>query len=316
MSLKILLTGSSGFLGLQISKILSETLNRVVALDIKQPEIKYSNFIYETTSINEYLNNNNDILKDFDLIIHTASVLPFKGKEDELYQTNVITSLNLIKEVSKLKNIFFIYISSSGIYGNPSKVPVDSSTGFNPLDIYAETKILTESNIENHLSKESFAIIRPRTILGTNRKGIFEIFFTLIKYNIPIPLPNNGKQIIQFVEVSDLAKLILYVGEKRLHGIWPAGAPDPKPLGEHLEILAKEVNKKILTLNINPKIFKILGKVLIKLKLVNFTNWHFGAFPHDFYFDKNWKPKNFDYAFSNEETFLNSAFTFFEEENK
>jgi len=312
MPLRILLTGSSGFLGLQISKILSETLNQVVALDIKIPEKEYSNFVYETTSIDEYLKNGKNKLKDFDLIIHTASVLPFKGEEDKLYQTNVITSLNLIKEVSKLKNTFFVYISSSGIYGNPSKIPVDSSTSFNPLDLYAETKIMTERNIENYLFTENFAIIRPRTILGTNRKGIFEIFFKLIKYNIPIPLPNNGRQIIQFVEVSDLAKLILHVGEKRLHGMWAAGAPNPKPLAEHLEILAKEVNKKVFKLNISPKIFKTLGKILIRLRLINFTKWHFDAFPHDFYFDKNWKPENFDYAFSNEETFLKSAFTFFE----
>ena len=154
------------------------------------------------------------------MIIHTASILPFKSNKDELIETNVKTTLNLVKHISNLQNTFFIYISSSGVYGQPFEVPVTTTTGFNPLDLYAETKITSENNIKNYLEKESFAIIRPRTILGNNRKGIFEIFFKLIKFNIPIPLPNNGIQKIQFVEVEDLARLIIHIGDNQYFGEW------------------------------------------------------------------------------------------------
>ncbi len=310
MSSKILITGSSGFLGLKICEILSNTENITTALDIKPPVKTFNNIEYETLSINEYLKNNQDSLNDFDLIIHAASVLPYKGNKDNLIETNIKTTLNLIEKISNLKNTFFVYISSSGVYGKPYDIPVNSTTQFNPLDLYAETKIESEKNIHKNLKKESFSIIRPRTILGSNRGGIFEIFFKLIKYNIPIPLPNNGKQKIQFVDVDDLARLVVYVGLNRINGKWPAGAPHPKSLKEHLNVLGSKLNKRILTININPNFFRLVGSLLVNLKISNFTKWHFESFPLDFYFEKDWKPSGFEYIFSCEDTFLKSADTF------
>ena len=45
-------------------------------------------------------------LKSFDLIIHAASVLPFKSNKEMLIETNVNTTLNLIKNVANCTNTF------------------------------------------------------------------------------------------------------------------------------------------------------------------------------------------------------------------
>ena len=311
MSLNILITGSSGFLGFQLCKILSKTPNKVSAIDIKESKEKFENIKYIKSSINDFIDDEKTSLKSFDLIIHAASVLPFKSNKEMLIETNVNTTLNLIKNVANCTNTFLVYVSSSGVYGKPDNIPVTQETKFNPLDLYAETKITSENNLKQYLNNNLYSVIRPRTILGKNRKGIFEIFFNLIKFNIPIPLPNKGIQKIQFVEVEDLARLIIHIGTNRISGDWPAGAPNPQSLINHLEVLGKKLNKRIITININPKIFIFFGNILIKLKLINFTKWHFGSFPYDFYFDNNWKPEGFNYEFNNEETFLKSAFTFF-----
>ncbi len=262
-------------------------------------------------SINNFLEKHKDSLNKFDLIIHTATVLPFKGKKKDLYETNIVSSLNLIKQISNLDSVFFVYVSSSGIYGKPFDIPVQQTTKFNPLDTYAKTKIETENNLAKYLSEKKYAVIRPRTIMGVSRKGIFEIFFKLIKYNIPIPLPNRGRQIIQFVDVNDLSRLILHIGINKISGSWPAGAPNPKSLKAHLDSLGIKLQKKVRYINFNSKIFQILGNVLVSLKLVKFTKWHFGSFPLDFYFDPLWVPDNFEYELSNEEAFFNSAKTYF-----
>ena len=83
------------------------------------------------------------------------------------------------------------------------------------------------------------------------------MFFKLIKYRIPIPLPNNGNQKIQFVDVEDLARLILHIGFNKINGEWPAAAPNPKPLKDHLQTLGANINKKVFRLNINPKLFEL-----------------------------------------------------------
>jgi len=311
MSLNILITGSSGFLGEKLCEILSKTKNIITALDIINPDKKFKEINYVVSSVNEYIDKNKESLETFDLIIHAASVLPYKGNKNQLIETNINTTKNLIKTVSNLKNTFFVYISSSGVYGNPLEIPVSMRTEFNPLDLYAETKITSENNLKKYLKNETYAVIRPRTILGNNRKGIFEIFFKLIKYNIPIPLPNKGRQIIQFVEVEDLARLIIHIGKNKLYGNWPAAAPSPDALKKYLNTLGSIINKNILTFNINPRLFYFIGSFLIKLRLINFTKWHFGSFPYDFYFEPKWKPVDFEYKSTCEETFLKSANTFF-----
>lgn len=312
MSLQILITGASGFLGLKLCNILSKSSHKVTALDIRVPIEKYENIVYEEDSIDKYLKNKKVNISEFNLIIHAASVLPFNSNKDALVSTNIDTTLNLVKHVSKLKNTFFVYISSSSVYGDPYETPVTQNTEFKPLDLYAKTKIVSEENIKKYLDNRTYAIIRPRTILGKNRKGIFEIFFRLIKFNIPLPLPNGGNQKIQFVEVEDLARLILHIGQNKLNGEWPAGAPDPKPLIDHLELLGEKIGKKIITFNLNEKIFYFIGITLIKLRIINFTKWHFGSFPKDFYFEETWVPKEFSYLYTCEDAFINSSKTFFD----
>jgi len=312
MSLNILITGASGFLGMELCKILSLSPHKVTALDIRKPHEKYENINYEEISIDLFLKNNKQTISNYNLIVHAAAVLPYKSSKDALIATNVNTTLNLIKHISILKNTFFVYISSSSVYGNPNNVPISENTIFNPLDLYAETKIISEENIKKYLKKDTYAIIRPTAILGKNRKGIFEIFFKLIKYNIPIPVPNRGKQKIQFVEIEDVARLIIHIGQNNLNGEWPAGAPNPKPLIDHLKLLGKKIGKNIIVFNLNERIFYFVGILLIKLKLINFTKYHFGSFPKSFYFDETWVPKEFNYLHSSEDAFINSSKTFFD----
>jgi nucleoside-diphosphate-sugar epimerase len=311
MSLNILVTGSSGFLGSLLCKVLVKKGHNLTAVDLIKPINLIPNTKYFVDSLDTFLVNNSDTLSSFDIIIHTASVLPFKSNKNQLIETNINITKKLIDAIEASDSTFLIYVSSSGVYGKPKSLPINIDTELNPLDLYAKTKIKSEEYIKNNLDSNQYSIIRPRTILGENRGGIFNLFFSLIKKNIPIPLPNNGKQIIQFVDVEDLANLITYVGENKLFGIWPAAAPQQEPLKNHLKKLGVVLNKKVITFNINSKFFEFFGNTLVKLKLTNFTNWHFGAFPHDFYFDENWKPEGFKYNKTCNDTFMNSADSYF-----
>ena len=58
--------------------------HKVTAIDIAPPSKKFSNIEYVVSAIEDYLNTNINILKTFDLVIHTASVLPYKGNKDLL----------------------------------------------------------------------------------------------------------------------------------------------------------------------------------------------------------------------------------------
>lgn len=310
MNKKVLLTGSSGFLGSQLTKDLVFNNFIVTALDINDPIKKFDGVQYVKSDLKKYLNNTN-LLSEFELIIHAASVLPYKNNEEEIWDKNFYTTKKLVTQLEKKDNIFLIYVSSSAVYGKPLSLPINKKTLRNPLDAYGHSKVNSEDYIIENLSRESFAIIRPRTILGDERSGIFDIFFKLIKMGIPLPIPNNGRQTIQFVEVRDLSNLIVHVAKSKLSGVWPAAGPNPEPLNYLLKSLSQKIKKRIIVININTKFFQYIGKILIFLKITKFTSWHFGAFPHDFYFDNQWLPKGFKYKYSSNDAFFNNARKFF-----
>jgi UDP-glucose 4-epimerase len=311
MQKKVLLTGSSGFLGSQMCTDLLQRNFNITAVDIKKNNNEQKEVSYITKDVGEYLETQEN-LDNFDIVIHAASILPYKNSENEIWEKNFLVTKKLVNKLSQSEDIFFVYISSSAVYGKPIKVPVDKDTPLNPLDTYGKSKVKSENYIKNMLKEKNFSIIRPRTILGINRSGIFHIFFNLIKYRIPLPVPNKGNQKIQFVDVTDLSRLAIYIAEEKAHGIWPAAGPDTNSLKSLLHKLSSILERKILVLNINTFIFKLIGKVLILLKLTNFTSWHFGAFPHDFYFKDSWVPEGFQYNLTSDEAFENTARNFFD----
>ena len=68
MSLNILITGSSGFLGSQLCKNLSSTEHKIIAVDIKNPQYKYDNVQYFRNSLEIFIKENSVILSELDLM--------------------------------------------------------------------------------------------------------------------------------------------------------------------------------------------------------------------------------------------------------
>lgn len=301
----ILVTGSSGFLGSAIvSKALSEGY-QVVGIDKKSPTLKQQgNFTFLEIDINKL---DFKLIPKLDFIIHTASSLPYGNSQEEFEQNNVSAAIS-IAQFAKDSQSFLVEIGSSSVYGKPMEVPVTRQTPIAPLDSYARSKIKAETEISRIVSSSQYAVIRPRTILGTGRSGIFDIFFGLVQKGYPLPLPNSGRQVIQFVHVQDLARLSLYLGKNKIKGIWPAASPDPKDIRSYLREVSREFGITIRYLPINPRIFSSLGNLAFRLKLTKFTPWHFGAFPYDNFVEPSWVPEGFNYRLTCQDSF-NDTFT-------
>jgi nucleoside-diphosphate-sugar epimerase len=297
----ILITGSSGFLGTEVVKLALSRGYRVVGIDVKAPgNIHDSNFHFIQSKISELEVKN---LFEFDFIVHTASTLPYGNKKKDFSQNNTEAAKE-IANIARQLGTFLVQVGSSSVYGKPLNVPIDRNTRTSPLDAYGVSKLRAETEISKVLSTEEYCVIRPRTILGKGRGGIFSIFFSLIKMRFPIPLPNAGKQIIQFVHVSDLAALCLFLGSQKITGIWPAASPNPRKLMEYLEEISNIQKKSIRYIPIYPMVFRLIGSVAVGLRLTKFTMWHFGAFPYDCYFEETWTPIGFTYKFSSSQAFI------------
>jgi len=303
---KVLLLGSSGFLGTEVLKFISEKEYNIDAVDLNTSNILKNNIQHHKMDITTFINMKNHNLSEYNFIIDTATVLPFKNNKKKLMDRNIFSVQEIIK--SKFdENVFFIYVSSSGTYGIPEETPIRPSTKQAPLDLYGDSKLEAEKLLLNNKNLNNLSIVRPKAILGGSRGGVFEIFFKLIKKGIPVPVTNNGNQIMQFVDVIDVARFIEHIMENKITGIWPAAAPNPMKLNEYLKNLEIKFDKKIKKINIHPKVFIFFGYMLINLRLTNFTKWHFGGYTSDSYFDDDWILNDFKYEHDSYETLLRTA---------
>ncbi len=200
----------------------------------------------------------------------------------------------------------FIYTSSSAVFGIPEKNPVVKNSLPKPLEAYGIAKFEGEKlALEYSRLGLDVAIVRPRTIMGTGRLGIFQILFEWIYLGRNIPVLANGSNIYQFVHARDLSSLCVKVGNQSGSGTFHCGTDRFGTMREVLEGLIKRVGSKSRVKSI-PFGAAVLGmKLSSKLGLSPLGDYHALMYGRSMYFDilqetqeLEWKPK-----YSNDEMF-------------
>ncbi|MBA4136013.1 MAG: hypothetical protein C0518_01700 [Opitutus sp.] len=99
-----------------------------------------------------------------------------------------------------------IYVSSSAVYGAPNTNPVTEATPPAPAEDYGRAKLAGESLCHEFAARGlDVTIVRPRTIIGHGRLGIFQILFEWIRTGYNVPVLGDGANLYQFVHADDLA---------------------------------------------------------------------------------------------------------------
>ena len=204
---KVLITGASGMLGSNLMKLITskQIVGYTSELDITNSEL-----------INEKLN-----LENPDIIIHTAAYTDVEDSEvnaDRAYSVNTIGTQNLVNYCID-KNILFIYISSTGVYGTAKQ---DRYTEFDdvcPTTIHHKSKYEAEKIVQNHLSK--YLIVRTGWLYGgdkTHSKNF--VYKRFLEASNNDTIYSNDTQIGNPTSVVDLAKQIDVLIEKKQYGIF------------------------------------------------------------------------------------------------
>jgi len=151
---KVLVTGATGMLGSNILKVFENSIPLDSTIDI-------SNLSLVTQALQ---------LHQPDIIIHTAAytnVEECEEQHDKAYCINTLGTQNLVNYCID-KEVLFIYISSTGIYGTQKDreayTEFDSVT---PLTIHHKSKYEGEKVIINHLNQ--YLIIRTGWLYGGDK---------------------------------------------------------------------------------------------------------------------------------------------------
>ena len=228
--MRILLTGSSGFIGQYLKKIFASE-NQIYEISRnKKSSLKKNNVIYIDLSKKMNLSN---ILKkklknlSIDVIIHLAykTNKTEQSNDIELLTKNLKITSSMVELTKIINPKIFINLSSTSIYPNIDGT-FDESSNVDPSknnDFYYG---LSKFNSEQ-LFSYSFLNTKIKTVnlrLGqviskhqpSNR--IYSNFLKSLKKNNKIKIYGSGKRIIPIVNIDDLKKYLLKIIQSEFNG--------------------------------------------------------------------------------------------------
>ena len=219
---RVLVTGGSGFLGSATVRHLRARGDAVRIFDLQDasdrpPGVEFiAGDVRDPRAVAR-------ALADIDVVHHQIAQVPLAKDVHLLHTVNVDGTENILAEAARRGVQKVVVVSSSAVYGVPDRVPIDGQTPPRPAEAYGRAKLAAE--VRAHVWQQrglDVAIVRPRTILGAGRLGIFQLLFEWVRRGRPIYTLGNGNNRYQFVHVDDLADLCLRA-ERQGPGIWLGG---------------------------------------------------------------------------------------------
>jgi len=226
MSKTALVTGGSGYFGSVIVRHLLKDNWNVRIFDIIEASDRPEDTEFIKGDIRDFDSVKRACL-DIDVVHHNVAQVPL-AKDRKLFESvNKRGTENILKASldSKVKKL--IYTSTSAVYGIPSKNPVDETVEPRPMEAYGAAKLAGERFCAQFIDKGlDISIIRPRTIIGPGRLGIFYIFFDWIFQGRPVYVLGTGENLYQFVHEDDLADACLKAAGRKGPGVYNIGAKE------------------------------------------------------------------------------------------
>jgi nucleoside-diphosphate-sugar epimerase len=205
--MKVLITGSNGFIGKHLSQMLSSDYLIIRhGRKVQVSAVKNSYFHLDVNGRSDWQEH----LKGVDAIIHLAASAHNKfNVEESIDEVNVNGALALARQAATAGVKRLIFISTIGVLGNKTTIPIDEKTAECPHSDYAHSKLKAEKALLelSKITSLEVVIIRPVLVYGDMAPGNFSKLKSLInKISIlPFGLINNKRS---FISVSNLVSFI------------------------------------------------------------------------------------------------------------
>lgn len=275
--MNFLITGGAGFLGINLVRYLHSKGHEVYSFDIVQfdyPDMNDKIKIITGDIRNKELVDKS--LAGIDIVVHTAAALPLYKPED-IISTDINGTKNLLEASEKNKVKRFIHISSTAVYGIPDHHPLTEDDKLDGVGPYGKAKIAAEDECLKFRSKGMCVpIIRPKSFVGPERLGVFDLLYDWAKDGKGFPMIGNGNNRYQLLDVEDLCDAIYLcaaLDENKVNDTFNIGAKDFTTMKEDYQSVLDYAgyDKKIVGLPEKPIIFTL--RILESLNLSPLYKW-------------------------------------------
>jgi nucleoside-diphosphate-sugar epimerase len=234
-----LVTGGSGFFGHLLVERLLARGDSVRNFDLTAADGEFEPVEFHQGDIRDAAAVRR-ACKDIEVIYHNVAQQPL-SKDPELMRTvNLDGTRNLLTAALDCGVRKVIFTSSTAIFGIPSELPIRRSTKPTPCEPYGRTKVASEAVCAEFIARGlDVTMIRPRTILGHGRLGIFQMLFEWIREGRNVPVMGRGDNRFQFIHAHDLADATILAAERHGPQVYNIGTDRFGTMREVLEALCR-----------------------------------------------------------------------------
>jgi len=226
MKISALVTGGAGFIGSHLVDRLVRNGCRVRVLD------NFSSGRIE--NISQHRNNlrveilkgdlkrkqeADNAVKGVDAVFHYAAnpeVRVSTTNPDIHFNENIVATFNLLEAMRKNDVERLVFASSSSVYGEPKKIPIDEDAPVRPVSVYGASKAACENLMHaySRLYGIKVVVLRYANVVGPRlRHGVIHDFIIkLMKNPNELEILGDGMQVRSYIYIDDAieATMIAY----------------------------------------------------------------------------------------------------------
>jgi nucleoside-diphosphate-sugar epimerase len=215
-------------------------------------------------------------------------VLPISRAGREFDEVNVAGTRNVLQAALESRVRKVLNVSTSAVYGIPRSVPIDEQTPLTPLGEYGFAKYAAEQLCRAFRDQHDLdvSIVRPRTLVGAGRLGIFGILFDWIRRGKRVYVIGDGDNLFQMLSARDMAEACCLMTTRPCRNEdFNLGAKEFGTVSQDLEALIAHAGTRARVQPVNALLVRTVLGTLDKLRLSPLVDWHYKTPHKPFYFD-------------------------------
>ena len=280
-----LVTGGSGYFGSLITQRLHAAGDSVRVLDLNDTHDRLDGVEFIKGDVRD-VDAVRAAVDGVDVVLNNVAQVPLAKDPYLLRSVNVDGTVNLIEASIAAGVSKVVHTSSSAVFGVPKENPVLPTTVPSPMEAYGHAKLAAEwACLAAARDGLDVSIVRPRTILGHGRLGIFGILFEWIADGKDPIVLGDGSNRYQFVHSDDLADVCTLAAAQNGPGIFNVGTDRFGTMRETLEAICAHAGTDATVRSLPAGRASLGMKLTAGLGITPFAPYHWMMYSKSMWFD-------------------------------
>ena len=223
------------------------------------------------------------------MLVHAAAALPIQASRASIFAVNVDRHADACSTPRAPRaSAASCFVSSTAVYGVPKVHPIGEDAPLHGVGHYGESKIAAEAVARDaHRRGLETVIVRPKTFVGAERLGVFEILFDWIREGRRIPILGDGSNRYQLLAVEDLVDAVVRAAERAdvAGETLNVGATEFGTVRSDLEALIRHAGSASRLRPVPARPAEVALRALELLRVSPLAEWHYRTAHRDSFVD-------------------------------